>query len=406
MPKRRILMLQGPVGGFFRYLQERLTSEGFEVRRAVFNAGDLFFQLGRPYEILRPADGDYAGAIESLMRDWRPDAVLLFGDERPIHVAARAVAARLGIAVWCFEEGYVRPDFVTFERGGNNANSSLRLDFDPTLEIEAPPRPPRLPNSTRAMARRAIAYFVLLRTTSFLFPNYRHHRERALVAEFRYWVRSIWRQWRGAAHDEALIGDLLHNRTPPFFVLALQVHDDLQMVRHGRGWRTRDFLAMALESFRRHASPDHRLVIKAHPLDIGYGHHRKNLRIMAEESGLGERVIYLQSGAFLPVVRHARGLVTVNSTAGIAALECGVPVIAFGEALYHQPGLAIRAEGPADLDRFWNDPPPVDTVRAHRFNVHVVRTALVPGNFYLSKTWPSMAEAVVEKLRTAPQEAS
>lgn len=391
-------MLQGPVGGFFRYLQQELTKADFEVKRVVFNAGDLFFQIGWPFDLLRPADGDYARAIEDLMLTWKPDAVLLFGDERPIHVAARRAAARLRIDIWCFEEGYIRPDYVTFERDGNNANSTLIRDFDSSVEPPPPPRPPRLPNSTTAMALRAITYFVILRTTARFFPHYRHHRERALVVEFRYWFRAIWRLRRSAARDEAQIADLISGRTPPFFLLVLQVHDDLQLTRHGQGWYSRKFLTMVLDSFRRHAPPDHRLVIKAHPLDVGYGHHRKDLRIMAEEFGLGDRLVYLQSGAFRPVVRNARGLVTVNSTAGFAALDCGVPVIAFGESLYRRPGLAVAAEGPEDLDRFWVDPPEVDTTLAHRFNIHLMRSVLVPGSFYLPKTWQGIAAAVIEKL--------
>jgi capsular polysaccharide export protein len=101
----------------------------------------------------------------------------------------------------------------------------------------------------------------------------------------------------------------------------------------------------------------------------------------------------------MPVVRHARGLVTINSTAGIAALECDVPVLAFGDALYHARGLAERPEDSAGIDAFWNEPPPVDPVKAHRFKIHVRQHALIPGSFYLAKTWPSLTDEVVARLR-------
>ena len=63
--------------------------------------------------------------FERMIRSERPNAVVLFGDERPVHRVARRIARAFGIPVWCFEEGYLRPNYVTFERDGNNANSPL-----------------------------------------------------------------------------------------------------------------------------------------------------------------------------------------------------------------------------------------------------------------------------------------
>lgn len=395
----RILLLQGPVGGYFRYLHHELIACGFDVRRLVFNGGDILFAIGSRFEVIRPTSESYEDAIGRIVAEWPADAVMLFGDERPIHRAARAAAKRLGIPVYCLEEGYLRPDYVTFELGGNNANSPLLQSFDPESEDVEPPKAPSLSPSTLSMARAAIFYFGALRLTRALFPRYSHHRDRRLRTEFRYWTRSLWRRLMARGHDRKFAERLASDDHPPFFMVALQVHDDMQLVRHGRGWTTRRFLEEVLDSFRRAAPPDCRLVIKAHPLDVGYGHHKKNLRYLVEENDLGGRVVYLQSGPLIPIVRYARGLVTVNSTAGIASLECGVPVLAFGDALYHARGLAKRCDGPEDIDAFWSDAPPVDLARARRFNHHVRRHALIPGSFYLSATWRSMTEEIVDRLR-------
>lgn len=399
--KKRILVLQGPVGGYFRYLERYLDEAGFEVRRLVFNGGDIIFSFGRPYEIVRPREEAYEARIEAIVHEWPADAVILFGDERPVHRAARTAAEHLGVPVFCFEEGYLRPDYVTFELGGNNANSRLAACFEPDLEVAPLPPVPALENSTQAMARAAMIYFGALRLSHFLFPRYVHHRERRIRTEFRYWTRALWRRTMSRRHDEAFVESLAAPDHPPFFMVALQVHDDLQLVRHGDGWTTRQFLGRVLASFRRAAPPECHLVVKAHPLDVGYGHHRKNLRYMMEDSGLGGRVTFLQSGPFMPIVRRARGLVTINSTAGIAALGEAIPVLALGHAFYRGEGLAQGFTSDADFDAFWNAPPPVDTVKTVRFREHVRRHALVPGSFYLRHTWPSMTEAVVAKLKAA-----
>jgi capsular polysaccharide export protein len=57
--------------------------------------------------------------------------------------------------------------------------------------------------------------------------------------------------------------------------------------------------------------------------------------------------------------------VTVNSTAGLRALELGCPTMALGEAIYRLPGLAFEGR----LDDFWNGaraPDPVFVGKALR----------------------------------------
>lgn len=399
--RMRLLFLQGPVGGFFRYLHRFAEGAGFSVRRLAFNGGDVLFARGTDYEVVHPGVGGYAETIEPILRNWRPHAIVLFGDERPIHAEIKQIAAPLGIPVWCFEEGYIRPDYVTFEPNGNNANSTLFDSYDPTVETPFAGNVPSLPNATRRMSGAAVAYFTTLHLTRFLFPHYRHHRERALFAEVRYWLRSLYRRAMSYARDQRLATRMEKDSDSNFFIVALQIHDDLQLLRHGRGWTIRPFLKMVLDSFQRAAPENCRLVVKAHPLGIGYGHFHKNLRHLVEKRGLGDRVVYLQSGPFGPLARHARGVVTINSTAGLAAIKIGIPVIAFGDAFYQLDGLSTKPHGPADLDRFWSAPPPVDRVQTRRFSSHVKANALIPGSFYLKTTWPPLAAEVCRRLKAS-----
>ncbi len=56
------------------------------------------------------------------------DAILMYNDCRIIHAKAIKVAKELGIEIWIFEEGYLRPYCITLEKDGVNANSSLPRD--------------------------------------------------------------------------------------------------------------------------------------------------------------------------------------------------------------------------------------------------------------------------------------
>jgi capsular polysaccharide export protein len=120
---RRVLMLQGPIGPFFQDMACCLTSAGREVLKVNFNGGDLrYFPAGRAY---RGSLENWPAELQKMIMDFRPDACVLFGQDRPIHKTVRQVLASNRLPALVFEEGYVRPQFVTFEVGGVNALSSF-----------------------------------------------------------------------------------------------------------------------------------------------------------------------------------------------------------------------------------------------------------------------------------------
>ena len=59
----------------------------------------------------------------------------------------------------------------------------------------------------------------------------------------------------------------------------------------------------------------------------------------------------LDGGSLDELVQHALGMVTVNSTAGLHALQMSCPVITLGQAVYDVPDLTFQGE----LDEFGND---------------------------------------------------
>ena len=186
----RVLLLQGPVGGFFSYLARDLTDRGHTVARFSFNGGDLAFSRHfRPINYTGGQKG-WRAWLRNFCSNWGPEVILLFGDQRPIHRIAMQVARERGIEVYAFEEGYIRPSYVTFEKGGNNARSPLLRNGMKFEDIEEQPDPPELSSQFSAMARRAIPYYIAKAGGAFLYPGYLHHRRRTLVSEAFLWTRS------------------------------------------------------------------------------------------------------------------------------------------------------------------------------------------------------------------------
>jgi len=103
-----------------------LERAGASVWRVGFNAGDRAFWFSSksyvPYRgTLAQWDARFAGiVVEKGVTD-----IVLYGDTRPIHAQAVAAAKALGLGIHVFEEGYMRPYWVTYERGGSNGNSRL-----------------------------------------------------------------------------------------------------------------------------------------------------------------------------------------------------------------------------------------------------------------------------------------
>ena len=123
---RVFLFLQGPHGPFFDALGRMLRAAGTTVWRVGFNAGDRIFWRHRPsYIPYRDRPEAWPETLAALLDGKGITDIVLYGDTRPVHAAAVAAARARNITVHVFEEGYMRPYWVSYERGGSNGNSRL-----------------------------------------------------------------------------------------------------------------------------------------------------------------------------------------------------------------------------------------------------------------------------------------
>ena len=121
---RVFLFLQGPHGPFFNGLRKHLVRSGAEVWRVGFNAGDSAFWRDRKSYIpfLDPPDA-WPETCARLLEAKAVADLVLYGDARPIHAAAIEEARKRDVTIHVFEEGYLRPYWVTYERNGSKIGS-------------------------------------------------------------------------------------------------------------------------------------------------------------------------------------------------------------------------------------------------------------------------------------------
>ncbi len=397
--KPTLLVLQGPVGGFFGHLATAAQMAGYHVLNVHFNLADRLFKNGGIDLICREPPDKWEEWIEHLCRECRPDAVLMFGDRRPVHIAACNVADRLDIPVYSFEEGYLRPDFVTFERHGNNARSPLpRANSAYAVEQTARSNVRKVAPSFLPMSLAAISYFVALAAGRPIFPKYRHHRVRPLVGEAACWLRNGVRKLTSIRRDRRIERALTHDLPKQYFMVALQVHDDLQLLHHGASWTQERLIEQSIRSFAAHAPSDTALVIRCHPYDRGHRSYEGLVTRVAADAGIWNRVYLMQTGHGPTLLAKAAGLVTINSTMALSALFHGCPVYALGDTFYRVDGLIADRRDEGGLASFWTRPVAVDKDLFSRFTSAVREQSLINGSFYDKTHWTAMTSDVFARL--------
>jgi capsular polysaccharide export protein len=379
---KKVLLLQGPHGPFFSRVAAGLRASGArEVHKVNFNGGDCFYY---------PTDCHaYTGTISEWPRylakfieQHQIDCIFVFGDCRPVHAQARTVAQAHGVQFWVFEEGYVRPNFITLEQHGVNAYSSLPTDrseydaFSPVhLAKEIQVGPSFLPAADYAMK-----YFTAAALAWPLFWRYKHHRDLTMLDGLR-WARSYLRKIRYRTKEANALHDLKPHGGRNYFLTVLQVASDAQVTVHSPFESVADFITDTVRSFAHHAPKDTVLLIKHHPLDRGYSDYTHLIDELSHVNHLGNRVRYIHDQHLPTLLENAHGVVTINSTVGFSALSHGTPVITMGKAIYNMQGLTCQA----GLEAFWADPQAYkpDPELHAKFRNYITMHTQINGNFYV-----------------------
>ncbi len=381
---KHALLLQGPVGPFFRRFADELCGRGIKVSKVNFNAGDaLFYRPGRDRDVItyKGRLEDWAETFRTLVTERGIDAIFLFGDCRPIHRPAVQLAHDLGIKVWVFEEGYLRPDYVTLERDGVNGNS--RLPKDPefyrraTAGLPAAPEPLPLGNTFYHHMLWTILHSIALTFCFWLYPRYRHHRNANTFVQAFSWSRGALRKVRYRVRERGILERLVRDHDGRYVVVPLQVHCDSQL-SHSKYASMEAFIEEVVRTFVANAPADQLLVVKHHPHDTPYRDYTRYLRDLGRRFGCADRLVYVHDLHLPTLLKHARAVVTMNSTVGTSALHHRAPVKVMGRAIYDIPGLTCQRP----LADFFVEPGQVDGELYERFNRWLRATNQVNGSFY------------------------
>ncbi|WP_342671293.1 capsular biosynthesis protein [Sphingomonas sanxanigenens] len=375
-------------------LGERLRARGCAVHRINLNGGDRYDWPEGAVDY-RGRRSRWSLFVNQFMRDHRITDLLLFGDCRPMHVAATGMAKLRGINVHVLEEGYIRPDWMTLEPDGVNGRSTLSRDPRWFLQQAAMlPPVPSLPSITASFKRRAhdsYWYYHHVVTGKLRFPFYRPHRPGSIVAEGLGWLAKFARAKRRARQSKRTQEAVAGKR---YFLFPLQLTSDYQIRAHSPFDDMATAVEYVLENFARHAPADTLLLVKEHPLDSSFFNWRRFLARKALALGCEHRVLHIDGGDLGELSHGSSGMVCVNSTSGTLALGAGIPVMVLGEAIYALRGVTHQA----GLDRFWIAPQEPDSRVYGAFKQVLHARCLVRGGLASKSAIDILIDSIEERL--------
>ncbi len=401
MFKNRVfLFLQGPHGPFFNQLAKMLTKADATVWRIGFNQGDAFFWRNKSQFIPfnQPID-TWSDFFQHTLSDKNITDIVLYGDTRDIHAKAIEIAKSRGVKVHVFEEGYLRPYWFTYERSGANGHSKLMTMSVPDMQqalhnsdLEMP-LPPAHWGDTRQHIFYGALYHWHVMFRNGKFPNFKPHRALTVAQEFKLYVKRLSLMPLHSA-QRALATRRIHQGGFPYHLVLLQLEHDASFQMHSPFSSMVEFLELCVENFASGAPGHHHLVFKAHPLEDGRAPISKTLAELAKKYGLENRIHYVRGGKLARLLNDARTAVTVNSTAAQQVLWRGIPLKAFGSAVYSKPEF-VSDQSLAD---FFSMPSRPDNRAYKDFRRYLMETSQVPGGFYSAKGRRQALRLVVDMM--------
>lgn len=382
----RVLLLQGPVGPFFRKAQALLNDSGFDAWRVCFNVGDRLFALREKTLNFSGTADAWNAWLSEMVSAHSFDFVVLFGCEREIHRIAIACCEKLSVPVICLEEGYLRPGNITLELDGNNWRSPIAGKLPPkdySGRLSERPKGVSYPSSFGAMASYAFLYFSLRNLFSSTAERKLFHKQkRMLASEAFYWFKNYYRKFRNLNANYRCVEKLLEHYDRKYYLIPLQVHDDSQLGRAAGSWNSQKLILKSIVSFARNAPATHQLVFKIHPMERGHSRDRQFIEQVSLLNDVADRVHIIDGGSLGLLTRHAAGMITINSTSGFFAIQHGIPLAIMGQAIYRHPDLAFCVNRGIDLDGFWAWNKVASSEVRSRYLSWLHEQCLRPGDFY------------------------
>lgn len=381
MHDRHFLFLQGMPCSFFSELASSLKSDGVTVSKINLCFADWIFWAIDGATNYRGSLKDWPRFVEQFIESRGVTDLVLLGEQRKYHKEAIVVALGKGVRVTVTDFGYLRPDWLTLEQNGMSGNSLFPKDPKVIKQqaegLSFPDLRRKYQDSDLIMGIGDLVSMYGNLLFWFLYPRY--ERSDARPHPFFYSAGGLVRSFTKRHRQRVANAQFLSIRASgsPYFVYPLQLEHDFQLIAYASFRDQSEAIEKVIASFSTTPATSV-LIIKSHPWDPGLTSWRKVIRRVARKYHCTERIHYLDGGDLDDMMRYSMGVITVNSTSGIRALQLGKPVKVLGQAIYDVVGLTHQG----DIDNFWHRSMPPDTALFDSFIKVLSAKYQVRGTFF------------------------
>ena len=378
---KNILFLQGPMGKFFKKLDLTFRQHGAKTYKIGLNGGDWFFSNSDNYIPFKDRKETWETYIKDFLNTHKIDKVFLFGDCRYYQSKAIKMALELDIEIFVFEEGYVRPHYITMERFGVNDYSHISRDpnfYNNLLEINQNTTI-HAHQSKFKMIMSAVTYYLIANVLHHKYPHYEHHRDFSAIKEGFYGLRGVFRKLIYPFYESKYLKKIEGELSKKYFFVPLQTHNDFQILQHSQYGSIEKFIIEILESFSKQEDENIWLVFKHHPVDRGRKNYNDFIMNQAELLKIEKRIIVLHDIHLPTCLQQAKGTITINSTVGLSSIGHNIPTLTLGNAIYDIEGLTCKG---MSLEEFWKAPKTPDEILYQKFRKYLIDITQLNGSFY------------------------
>ncbi|WP_209017744.1 capsule biosynthesis protein [Roseibium aggregatum] len=392
-----VLFLQGPPGVFARTIADSLEKAGASTRRVNLCAGDWIGWHDRRCTSYRGSLRNWPNWLRAYCLDQKITHIVYYADRVPYHVAAAEVGAELGITCLTFENGYLRPDWITLEHCGMSAHS--RFPDDPELIMKVGSSLPDIDRQALYKypfineAVNEVTYNMSNVIFALSYPRYVRDKLYHPLIDYLSNIPRFSLAKSRNRHAHHVIDDIIATGLP-YYVFPLQLQSDYQLRYNSQYDHIADAAEEVIKSFAENAPAAARLVFKVHPLDNGMEPWGRILRTLAKKYRVKKRVVLVDGGNLNRLLEHAAGSLTINSTTGLHALRANCPTKVLGIALYDIAGLTCQNP----LDDFWRNPTMPDQDLLDALERLLAASIQVKGCFYTKEGREAAADMMAERM--------
>ncbi|WP_305989273.1 capsule biosynthesis protein [Roseibium sp. MMSF_3544] len=396
---KKFLFLQSHPSLFGRQVIKYLRESDVDCSIINLSLSDWGYRIGLRADNYWGTLANWPDYLRTYLKKKQITDLVYYADQRPYHRIAYKISRELKINTFSYEFGYLRPDWITLERGAMGPFShfpnkpalirKLASDLDQNLPGE------HYPYTFFSEAFNEVAYNFVPALFPVFFPFYQRDRYYHPFRDYPSYIPRLLTTRFRETNARLTIQDL-KRRKASYFVVPMQMQNDYQVRNHAGYLHLSEMVEEIISSFVRSSPTDQHLVFKVHPLDNSIEQWPKVIRQTAERYQCQSRVIVIDGGNLVELFRHSKGVVLLNSTSGLQALQQGIPVKVLGISVYDVDGMTCQNP----LDQFWKKPTPPDRPLVNDFVRLLAASIQVKGNFFSARgrrvAVPEFARRLVE----------